>query len=161
MTKRKRGWYWPWALGGLLAVVVGAYAAVVYIVASDPSFAVEKDAYQKGLTFGQTLADRQASDALGWSLDVHVGPAPNRMAEVRAVLTGRDGAPVDGATIEVEAFHNARAANVLGATLVATADHAYAAPMPLRRAGLWEFRVRARRGADTFFATLTKELGVR
>ncbi len=158
---RRRGWYWPFVLVGFLAAVVGCYAAVIYMVASDPSFAVEKDAYQKGLTFSQTLVDRQASDALGWSLDMHVGPAPNQMAEVRAVLTGRDGAPVDGATVDVEAFHNASAANVLTATFSATADHAYTAFMPLRRAGIWEFRVRARRGADTFFVTLTKELGVR
>ena len=62
-------------------------------------------------------------------------------------LADRDGRPVPGAAVGLEAFHNARAADVVTATLSETADHDYVADVPVVRPGLWEFRLAATRGA--------------
>ena len=60
---------------------------------------------------------------------------------------------IDGATVAVEAFHNARAGNILRATLAGRGEGRYSAELPMRWAGVWEFRVVAERGADRFTHT--------
>ena len=156
----KRGWYWPYALGAFLAVVVGGYAAVIYIATADPSFSVEKDYYAKGLAWDSTMAQQRANARLGWALEVEIGTAPDGQAEIRVRLADSTGSPLDGASIEAEVFHNARASDVLRASFGPGPDHRYVARLPSRRAGLWEFRFHAVRGADTFTETVTKEIGI-
>ena len=156
----KRGAYWPYAIAAFLAIVVLGYATVVYVAASDPSFSVEKDYYAKGLAWDKTMAQEQENARLGWTMTVDVGPAPGGQAEVVARLADRTGVAVDGAVIDVEAFPNVRASDILEASFAARQDHAYVAQLPIRRAGLWEFRFRVVRGGETFTETVTKEIGI-
>lgn len=155
---RSRGWYWPVGLAVLLAGSAGANIALLIITSRDASFAVEPDYYAKALAWDETMAQEARNEALGWSLGLRVEPTAERgTMTVWVRLADRAGAPIDGARIAVETFHNARASRVLTAALEPRGPD-YAAVMPLARPGLWEFRLRVTRGPDVFVATLLRDV---
>ena len=91
-------------------------------------------------------------------LGLRVDPGDARGRKTVTVhLADRAGAPIEGAQVAVEAFHNARASRILSAAL-SPAGPEYAAVMPLDRPGLWEFRLRVTRGREVFVATLTHDV---
>jgi nitrogen fixation protein FixH len=155
----KKGWYWPFLLVGLLAAGVGANLYFLARAVGDPSFAVEPDYYAKAIAWDAHQAQARDNAALGWSVALDVTPADlaTGRAHLVAKLTDRDGRAVDGAAVALTAFHNARAAEVLTATLAETAAHDYAADVPIVRPGLWEFRLAATRGAATFTAVVDQD----
>ena len=154
---RSRGWYWPVGLVALLVGSAAANLALVFITSRDASFAVEPNYYAKALAWDERMAEQRRSDALGWSVVLYVEPtAPGRM-RVMARLLDKSERAVDGARIEAEAFHNARAQRIL-TTAFAPAGEIYAAEIGIDRPGLWEFRLRATRGADTFVATVVTDV---
>jgi nitrogen fixation protein FixH len=145
-------------LVALLAASAGANIALVIITSRDTSFAVEPNYYAKALAWDQTMAQQSRNDALGWSLGLRIDPGDARGGKTVTVhLADRAGAPIAGAQVAVEAFHNARASRILSAAL-SPAGPEYAAVMPLDRPGLWEFRLRVTRGREVFVATLTHDL---
>lgn len=152
---------WGWPLGLAMALVASAALNVGFaIVASrDASFAVEPDYYRKGLEWDRTMAQEDANRALGWVLALRAEPAadPGRLRLV-AILRDRAGAPVSGALVTLEARHGARAADIVRGTLAEAAGDRYAADLPLRRAGLWELRLTARRGGEVFTQRIATDL---
>ena len=155
---KSRGWYWPVGLAALLVGSAAANIALAFITSRDASFAVEPNYYAKALAWDERMAQEARNEALGWSLALRVDPtaARDRMA-VTARLVDRAGDPIQGARVDVEAFHNARASRIL-TTALAPSGEAYAAMMPIDRPGLWEFRLRATRGSEVFAATLTSDV---
>jgi nitrogen fixation protein FixH len=155
----KKGWYWPFLLVGLLAAGVAANIYLLARAVGDPSFAVEPDYYAKAVAWDAHQAQARENADLGWSvvIDVSAADLGTGRARVVAKLTDREGRPVTGASVDLEAFHNARAADRLSATLAETAEHDYAADVPVVRPGLWEFRVAANRGAETFTAVVDQD----
>lgn len=155
-----KGWYWPWIVAGLLLLAIGANGLLLLKATTDPSFAVEPDYYRKALDWGQTQAQARLNSELGWRAEVAVEPETTvpGQARVRTRFTDRDGMPVDGAGITLEAFHNARSAERIEAALVPQGDGAYAADLPMRKDGVWEFRLRAVRGSDIFTAVLDQDV---
>ena len=155
----KKGWYWPFLLGALLISGVGANIYFMCRALGDPSFAVEPDYYAKAVAWDAHQTQSRENATLGWTLRLSVAapdPASGR-AQVVAKLADRDGRPVPGLAVGIEAFHNARAADIIKASLLETAEHDYAARLPVVRAGLWEFRVAATRGAETFTAIVDQD----
>jgi nitrogen fixation protein FixH len=126
--------------------------ATVWVATTNPSYAVEDDYYQKALHWDQRRAQQRANDELGWSVTLAVsGPrTASDPASLELVLTDRDGRPVDGAAVSVEAFHNARADRILRAPLGGSGGGRYSSNLAMRRPGVWEFRITATRGETTF-----------
>ena len=126
---------------------------------SDPSFAVEPDYYAKAVAWDAHQAQARDNAELGWSLTLDVAPADPGTGSARVVasLIDRDGLPVRGLTVGLEAFHNARASQVVKATLAETAEHGYAADVAVSRPGFWEFRVIAARGTERFTAIVNQD----
>ena len=155
----KKGWYWPLLLGGLLASGVGANVYFMCRAVSDPSFAVEPDYYAKAVAWDAHQAQAKENDDLGWKLALSVAEADKGTGRARVVATlaDRDGLRVPGLSVGLTAFHNARAAETVTATLGETAEHDYAADVAVVRPGLWEFRVEAVRGTETFTAVVEKD----
>lgn len=153
----KPGQLWPAAMIAVLALTVIANLAVLSL-AHDPDAAiVEPDAYPRAVAWDSTAARRDASDALGWTAVAAIGAlegaGESARADVQVTIVDRDGRPVDGASVTVEAIHN-REIRRPSAELAARGGGAYAAAMPLPRAGLWELRVQADRGGDHFTTSL-------
>lgn len=142
---------------GMSFVIQGT---ALYLASTDPSFAVEPGYERKAAAWDEQARERRRSDALGWTADVQTLAGAGRgEAVVRLTLVDRAGAPLEGATVVVETFHNARAAHVLKATLRETdAAGVYEATFAMRRPGLWELRIAATRGEDRFLRTLKKSV---
>jgi len=155
----KTGWHWPVLLALLLGAGVLANVYFMCRAVSDPSFAVEPDYYQKAVAWDAHQAQARDNVTLGWSVALEVAPADpaTGQARVLARVVDRDGRPVTGLAVGLEAFHNARAAEIVKASLGETPDHAYAAEVGVSRPGLWEFRVSAARGTETFTAVIDQD----
>jgi len=156
-----KGWHWGVFVGGLMAVVIGANLILIYFATSDPSFAVEEDYYQKALDWDDKRSQDRANAELGWTVELEVGRerAPDGTVQVVARLSDREGQPVGGAGVDLELFHNARAAWIHRAQLREDGSGSYSAALPLRRPGLWEFRLNAVRDERRFTYTSVQELG--
>lgn len=136
---------WPLGITAILAATIAGNLVVLRVASDDPSFAVEPDYYRRAVGWDSTMAQARASAALGWRVTPAVTPLlAGAPATVTLVVSDRDGAPVTGATVAVEALFNARANDRHTATLAEVAPGRYAAPLPLAWAGVWELRVRVR-----------------
>lgn len=140
-------------LGGSVALCV-----ILYVAANrDPSFAVERDYYAKAVSWDEQAAAAAASDALGWRAEIE----PHRLSarEVRFSIRLRDagGALVEGARVHLEAFPNARAAATQEVDLAEDGGE-YSGDFKLTHLGLWELRLRATHGDQTWIHTERLEL---
>ncbi|MFO0728902.1 MAG: FixH family protein [Myxococcota bacterium] len=134
---------------GLLGFSVATCIALFAFATRDPSFAVEKNYYQKAVDFDRLRAEEEASDRLGWVVEVE----PIKVAkegEVTLVLKDATGHLLAGAHGTVEAFANARAAQHQTGALEELGPGKYRVKMVIGRAGSWELRLRLERGPDVF-----------
>ena len=139
----------------LLAAVVGGNVALLRVASSDPSVAAEPDAYRKAEGWDDARAATDRSDRLGWSAGLSGSLRPDGAElHARLQLADAEGAPVAGATISIEAFAVARSGRRVALTGTTDASGVAAFLVPDGREGLWEWRVRARRGEQVFLATL-------
>ena len=147
-----RGIGWPIGVAAILALTVGVNIWMAVIAGDDPSFAVEQDYYKKAVTWDSTLAQQRANERLGWRLVPALGSVTRGAPTPLSVrLVDSSGMAISGATVRVSAFYNARAGQVLEATL--TPDTAgYKARLPIAHTGAWELRFDVRRGAERFTA---------
>lgn len=148
-------WKWPLGISAVLGLSVIVNLAVMAVAGSDPSFAVEPDYYQKAVDWDRHAARQAASDALGWKAEIALEPGPSPRLNVN--LLDETGLPVEGATVSIEAFHIARAADIIKSEMKEEAGNRYAAPLAIPRPGIWEFRLAASRGNDRFETVVRKE----
>ncbi|RMG47929.1 MAG: hypothetical protein D6718_02660 [Acidobacteria bacterium] len=156
MSARTR---WFALITGLLAMSAAAYGTLIVVALRDPSFAVEEDYERKAREWDRIAEERARSAALGWHVSLAAGPLVLRgRTDIGVVVTDGDGRPVEGAEVHLETFHNARAAHRLRAQLAPVAPGRYGAALPLDRPGLWEFRLRIRRGPDLYVGSIRRML---
>ena len=148
---------WPLAVVAVLAVTIGANV-VIYLLARDPGAAVvERDYYRRAVAWDSTMADERHSAELGWRLEAELGALGAGGAPLTVRLADRDGAPLSGAAVRVEAVHNLDAGRPVTAELAPAGAGRYTARLPLRHAGLWELRFTATRGGERFAQSLRRE----
>jgi nitrogen fixation protein FixH len=145
---------WPLIIIGLLVVQAAGIITMVVISGRDPSFAVEPDYYQKALAWDDAARQRQAGADLGWTVDLHAG-AEGLSVELHDAL----GRPLDGAQVEAEVFHHARAADRHTIALAAAGDGLYRGTTRLARRGHWEVRLLITRGPELLTLTRQVEVG--
>jgi nitrogen fixation protein FixH len=150
---------WGSVIVGILLTSVVIQGTALILALADPSFAVEADYEWKARNWDKLRRQAQSSDALGWSFDQQTAPAPTAgEVQVRVTLVDRDGAPVRGAEVEVATFHNARAGQVLTSRLPEVEEGIYGETLPMRRSGVWEFRVEITRGGERFEGKVRKSV---
>jgi len=153
--------FWIGLIVGLLGMSMVIYGIGVYFALNDPSFAVEPDYQGKAARWDEIRHEQKLSDELGWTADLETVPAQNRgEVDVKLTLTDSKGDPVKGAKVEVECFHNARAANIYKDTLPEISEGVYGKTMPLARPGIWEFRLRVTHDDDVFVKKVRKSVYV-
>jgi hypothetical protein len=159
----KPGVLWPWVIGGALVLHVVVSLGVVFFVASDGSYAVEEDYYQKAINWDEKRAQDRTNEELGWSLTFAAAPptAPGEQPKIEVHLADADGDPLSGAKVALETFHKARSEEVIRITLeVAKKAGLYTASPAMRHNGLWELRFAVDLGADHFTYSETRHLFV-
>jgi len=161
--RRRKGLFWPWLAGGLLAATVVKYAVVLALIANDPSISIEEDYYARAVAWDGERAAQAASDSLGWSAAIEIGPAPGLpgRAEARIALRDAFGDPVGGAVVTARIFHQARAAEATVSTVEASADGSCIVSVPGPRPGAWRVEIEAHRGDERFIEERTVLFGVR
>jgi nitrogen fixation protein FixH len=142
---------WPAIIIGALVLDVGVGFAMMRLASDDPHAAIESNYYQKAITWDSTMAQAGRNSTLGWTLVPTLGAiTAQREAPLTFRLRDRAGDAIAGATILVEAVQVAHAEEIVHVTLTSGADSSYSTSLPMSRAGLWELRVIATRGADRF-----------
>ena len=151
---------WPAVIIGALAIHVVASLVTVWIATSNPSYAVEEDYYQKAIRWDEKRAQDARNGELAWRLDVDVLPpsVQGDAAVVDLALTGGAGSPLAGAAVAVEAFHNARAHDILRGSTVTDGDGRGSMDLAMERNGVWELRFTVDHGGDHFTHTETRYL---
>ncbi|HEX6764889.1 MAG TPA: FixH family protein [Polyangiaceae bacterium] len=149
---------WPWVPVGLLAAMLTGLGTMAAIAVNDPGFALEKNYYAKAVAYDRVIAQRAENERLGWSIDAELdAPAPGAATPLVVRLRHRGG-PVAGARGSVEAFSNANAGNVIETRFEEVEAGVYRASLPVRRGGLWEFRLAFERGSERFTATERRDV---
>ena len=157
----RNGGLWALFPVAILAPLVGGQLYLVHRALSDPSFAVEDRYYAKAVSWDTGVAERKASERLGWRAHGNVRVAPGRQASASLELTDREGLPVTGAHVEAEAFAVARSGRVVHATLPETKPGAYEGALAADRPGLWELSFQVTRGADRFTSVVRVDVPAR
>src|SRR5262245_53063007 len=137
MTTKAR--FWAFVPVGLIIAMVGGLVAMAVIASNDPSFAIEKDYYKKAVSYDATQAQARENARLGWHVECEL-VARGHELELVAVVKDKSGARIENASVQVEAFPNARAQRITTARLEPSAGERYAARVPLASRGLWELR---------------------
>jgi len=160
-TTKRQSLRWPVAIVAIVALHVTGMLAVVLFATRDPSFAVEPNHYQKALAWDAFSARSRASEAMGWQVrsrtEPTLGPSGTRALDL--AIADRDGKPVTGARVAVLAFPHARGDERIRMDLVEGEGGHYQARAGMVRAGLWELRVVAQRGGDSFSSTILHTVG--
>jgi nitrogen fixation protein FixH len=139
----------------MLAVHATALVIVVFVATRDPSFAVEPSHYQKSLDWDVSAARLRDSQQLGWSVSIQTDTIYDALGRrhLSCRILDKDGVAVVGATVQLLLFHHARAADRQQVSLSPEKDASYGAWIPMKRAGLWECRITAKRGDSIFTST--------
>jgi hypothetical protein len=147
---------WPTLVIVALAANVILIVTLARIAGNDPSFAVEPDYYAKAISWDSVQAQRGRDDVLGWRvLPTLTAVTAERSPSLTLELLDREGRPVTGAEISLEAMPVAFASHVIRATLAAQKTPGqYGGPVAVDRTGLWEFRVLVVRATDRFTVNL-------
>lgn len=142
----------------LLAVSSTAWLIMVSIAVNDPGFAVERDYYKKASNFDDVIAQRAENARVGWEASVESFDLDrDGAAALLLILKDAEGQPITGAKVRLEAFQNARAAQLQEASFTETSAGAYRVRLEQPRLGLWEFRIVAERD-QIFTQVLRAEL---
>lgn len=155
MSQRRSLWAFVPAI--LLTLMVAGLLTMARIAADDPSFSVESRYYEKAVAWDAHQEQLRENERLGWKLETRTEKAGPGGVELRVRLLDRGGGPIPGATVDVEAFHNARAADLVHARFETARDE-YRAELPVRRSGLWELRFTALSGAHKFTDVVRMDL---
>ncbi len=159
----KKGAAWPYLIAGALALHVVVSLVVVFIATSDPSYAVEEDYYQKAIDWDLKRAQDRTNEDLGWLFEFEVAPPerPGDRPRLEVRLADADGAPLTGANVTLEAFHNSSSGEILRATLTPTGKPGgYRTTLPMQHNGRWEMRFTVGQGGQEFTSTETRHLFV-
>jgi len=139
----------PWMIVGLFGVVAAVNGGLAYFALESDTGLVSEHPFELGNGYNEVLAQAEAEAALGWKGTVRFVPGAEHSGTVVAEVRDGTGAPLPGLSVSVAAVRPVEPLPPQELVLE-PAGMSYAAPVTLPRPGLWELRVTASRGADTF-----------
>ena len=143
-------WWVPWAIVGAFVVVAFVNGALAYFaIHSDPGL-VSQHPFELGNGYNRILDAGSAQDALGWRAAARLQSGGGLSGKVVVLLNGKDGAPLDGATVTVAVVRPVDALPEQDSVLSAVGGGRYEASIALARAGQWDLRVVAARDGTVF-----------
>ena len=147
----KPGMGWPIGIIAILAASMAANILMMRIANDDPSFAVEPDYYRKAVLYDSTLAQTHRNLDLGWGVQAFADSiVRGRPTRLRVVLRNERAQPLLGAVVDATVLFNARANDLVTATLTDDGAGVYSATFPINTPGEWEVRVNVTRDTSHF-----------
>ena len=110
-------------------------------------------AYARGLAWNQVVAAQRAQAALGWTAAMAFEPDGPRAGRLQLQLRDSGGTPVVRALASARFVRPTVQGHDVEIQLAETGPGRYAARVELGLPGLWEVRIEAVRGADSYIAT--------
>lgn len=151
MTARTR---WVAIIAGLLLGNAAATGVLIGLSSGQTRHRVLPDYYQRAVTWDSTMAEAQASAALGWRADLAVDGR-----ELTLTVVDRGGAPVADAAVELVAVPRGRVDATVSAAAVAIGPGVYRVALTGHRGGLHDVALRVVRGSERFVADRLVDLG--
>ena len=139
----------PWLIAAIFVAVAAVNGALAYFALSSDPGLVAAHPFELGNGYNEVLAEGEAEAALGWKGTVRFVAGAEHSGTLVADVRDRTGAAVPGLSVSVAVVRPVESLPPQQLALEATGS-AYAAPVTLPRPGLWELRVTARRGKDTY-----------
>ena len=140
----------PWTFVAFFAVVLAANAAMIWIAFATWTGLETESAYQKGLAYNRALQEAEAQQALGWRVELDVAAADGRLARLEVALADRHGDLIEDARVSAAFVRPTHAGHDVQLTVPHIHGGVYGADAALPLPGLWEVRVTARSGTDTY-----------
>jgi nitrogen fixation protein FixH len=141
--------------------------AIVWIVAlsltaGDKSHAVLPDYDRRALNWNEERERRTNSVKLGWQARLLVDDAADirRNRVVTITLTDRQGQPVRNASLQLRAFHRARAGDPRQLRFREVGPGVYSTVLQVDKPGLWQFEGQAAQGERVFLINRQQSLQV-
>jgi nitrogen fixation protein FixH len=160
-TRPKQRSLWAYVPVVLLLSMLAGLGWLASIAVDDPSFAVEKDYYQKAVSWDRELEQQRQNVDLGWQTELRLLNGADDRVEAEVVIVDRMRARVSDARVSLEAFPNVRAEERLNLKLEPSGTGSYRTAFTPRRGGLWEFRVQALRRAEQYTHVTRQDLPAR
>lgn len=143
----------PWIFVAMFAVVLIANGTMIYFAFDSWTGLTARSAYKQGRGFNRQLSERKAQSRLGWSASAGLRRTGARRGRLRFVLTGRDGAPLNGAFVQANLVRPVEAGRDFTIVLKGIGRGAYVADVAFPLRGQWEARFTATRKSRTFRAS--------
>ncbi|MFN4244369.1 MAG: FixH family protein [Tepidisphaerales bacterium] len=143
------GWWlrarWPLLVVGLLLGHVLLMSWAILLATRDRDGVVIPNSYARSLEWDRRKAEREATAAAGWRLDLRLGASADERGMRPAVLrvVGRDGVPVAARQAEVLVYHEAVPAVRHELTIQATEPGVFETRLPMGFRGFYHVEVRA------------------
>ena len=151
MSKRERGWWYPYIFIGMLGVVMIVNGAMAYFATSTFNGVITENAYEKGLKYNKTLEVSRQQSELGWRVEAKAEPSSTgHGATVMLTYLDKSGHGVDG--LDVQALVDRP--NVTGSeqrvSFVSKGGGHYAVDVSFKEAGQWDFDILAANEGATY-----------
>jgi len=141
--------------------------AIIWIVAititsRDTSHTVVAGYDEQALNWDEVKQKRAASVALGWTADVKVDPTGDILGNrvVALVLKDRNETPIENASLQLEAYHRGRAAEVQQIQVTEVGPGVYSGEVRVRHAGLWQINGSATKGDQVYLVNQQLQLNL-
>jgi len=123
----------------------------IQLVLGDPHFAAVDHYYEAAENWDAHMEEVRASAALGWSVHFQTAYASAMgESEVVFVVTDSGSKPVEGISGKLHAFHNAYPKDSFDPVLTESSAGHYAAQLPLRRSGVWQWQLQLERDDEVW-----------
>ncbi|MBL9141961.1 MAG: FixH family protein [Phycisphaerae bacterium] len=121
----------------------GAVSATGVALALSVGDTAEPDYYRKGVAYDEFKEQMRRSGALGWVVTSELVSSTNdpRLARLKLAVADKYGIRIDAAQVDVEIVPIRDATQRVHLALIREDEGTYAADVPLRTGGQWEFRV--------------------
>lgn len=148
---RRSRWI-PWVFVGGFALVVAVNATLIAFAVQSFSGLTTTEPYTKGLRFNDQIREAEVYERLGWHVAARFSPLAARRGTIEVRLTGRDGAPLADAEVEVEFSRPVEKDRDFTLPLRARGNGRYAGEANFPLAGVWDAKYRIVRGGETLKA---------
>jgi nitrogen fixation protein FixH len=140
----------PWAIAGAFLVVAMVNGALAYFAVHSDTGLVSRHPFELGNGYNRVLDAGAAQDALGWRGSVRFVEEAGLSGRIVAELRDPRGAPLIGLAVRAAVVRPVEPLPEQALTLDARGQGSYAALVTLARAGQWDVRITAERGADVY-----------
>jgi nitrogen fixation protein FixH len=143
----------PWVFFAMFAVVFAANGIMVVFAFGSWTGLETRGAYEKGVTYNETLAAARAQAALGWRVEITLEPTGTGLVRLEAAFRDRDGRPPRLTAVTARLIRPTHSGHDLVLALAAQGMGRYGTETTLPLPGQWDVRVHAEHAGGSYQAT--------